>query len=347
MNNAQNIVLIPAYEPGPPLIRLLYDLSDHGNLIVVIDDGSGGDYLKVFDEVRSQAVVLTHKENLGKGAALKTGLAYIEKHCGPNSVIVTVDADGQHRAKDAMKLCEVARKHPDTLVLGSRKFRGRIPLRSRFGNTVTRLVYRISTGLKVYDTQTGLRAFHKQLLPQMLEIPGARYEYEINVLLEMAKTGVPIMEEEIETIYLDRDNSSSHFDTVRDSFRVYREILRFSASSLISFIVDYALYGILILSTGDLRLSNVGARIISASTNYLLNRKFVFRSNRGLIRSAFSYFLFAVTILAGNTLVLEYLVVSLGIDRLIAKIMTEILFFTFSWFIQRSFVFRGRKGAVI
>ena len=55
----------------------------------------------------------------------------------------------------------------------------------------------------------------------------ARYEYEINVLLEMAKTGVPIMEEEIETIYLDRDNSSSHFDTVRDSFRVYREILRF------------------------------------------------------------------------------------------------------------------------
>ena len=187
MNNAQNIVLIPAYEPGPPL---------------------------------------------------KTGLAYIEKHCGPNSVIVTVDADGQHRANDAMKLCEVARKHPDTLVLGSRKFRGRIPLRSRFGNTVTRLVYRISTGLKVYDTQTGLRAFHKQLLPQMLEIPGARYEYEINVLLEMAKTGVPIMEEEIktgvpimeeeiETIYLDRDNSSSHFDTVRDSFRVYREILRF------------------------------------------------------------------------------------------------------------------------
>jgi putative flippase GtrA len=190
---------------------------------------------------------------------------------------------------------------------------------------MTRLVYRLSTGLKVYDTQTGLRAFHKDLLPRMLGIPGERYEYEMNVLLELAKARTPIIEEEIETIYLD-NNSSSHFDTVWDSLRVYREILRFSASSLAGFLVDYAMYSALILATGSLRLSNIAARVVSASVNYTLNRKFVFRSRCGILSSALSYFLLAAAILACNTLVLEYLVGSLGIGRLFAKILTELLF---------------------
>ena len=366
MTTSQNIVLIPAYEPGPSLLELLRDLSalSCGNTcdtsIIVVDDGSGPDFAQIFEEARSLAIVLTHKENRGKGAALKTGLSYIEKscsekspikeHCDPNAVIVTMDADGQHLVADAMKICAVARIHPDALVLGGRRFTGNIPLRSRFGNAVTRLVYRLSTGLKVCDTQTGLRAFHKNLMPRMLEIPGERYEYEMNVLLELAGARTPIIEEEIETIYLD-NNSSSHFDTVRDSWRVYREILRFSASSLIGFLVDYAVYSALILATGSLRLSNIAARVVSASVNYTLNRKFVFRSRRGILSSALSYFLLAAAILAGNTLVLEYLVGSLGIGRLFAKILTEILFFAISWSVQRSLIFKGgtetQKGVVI
>ena len=382
MTISQNIVLIPAYEPGQSLLELLRDLSAHGygygydhsralscscdgscggghalscghacdTSIIVVDDGSGPDYAQIFDAARSFATVLTHKENRGKGAALKTGLSYIEKtyidkpysenSCSgespikerfdPDAVIVTMDADGQHRVSDAMRICAV--------------------VRSRFGNAMTRLVYRLSTGLKVYDTQTGLRAFHIQLLPRMLEIPGERYEYEMNVLLELAKARTPIIEEEIETIYLD-NNSSSHFDTIWDSLRVYREILRFSASSLAGFLVDYAMYSALILTTGSLRLSNIAARVVSASVNYTLNRKFVFRSRCGILSSALSYFLLAAAILACNTLVLEYLVGSLGIGRLFAKILTELLFFAISWSVQRSFIFkRGtetEKGVVI
>ena len=377
MTISHNIVLIPAYEPGQSLLELLRDLSDcsfdhngdrdhdsshnlsgshaHDTSIIVVDDGSGPDYATIFDEARSFATVLTHKENRGKGAALKTGLSYIEKssgekHFDPDAVIVTMDADGQHRTEDAMKICAVARTHPDALVLGGRRFTGKIPLRSRFGNAMTRLVYRLSTGLKVYDTQTGLRAFHQDLLPRMLGIPGERYEYEMNVLLELAGARTPIIEEEIETIYLD-NNSSSHFDTVRDSWRVYREILRFSASSFAGFLIDYAMYSALILATGSLRLSNIAARVVSASVNYTLNRKFVFRSSSGILSSALSYFLLAAAILAGNTLVLEYLVGSLGIGRMFAKILTELLFFAISWSVQRSFIFkRGtetEKGVVI
>ncbi|MCR5294260.1 MAG: bifunctional glycosyltransferase family 2/GtrA family protein [Lachnospiraceae bacterium] len=337
-----HIALIPAYEPEPLLIGLVEKLAEKGFSIVVVDDGSGPDYRTVFESIAPFARVLTHPVNQGKGRALKTAFNYILQAYDDPSIVVTVDADGQHSVKDALMLCETAEKHPDSLVLGSRKMKGRIPLRSRFGNASTRLVYRLTTGLRVYDTQTGLRAFSLELIPRMLEIPGARYEYEMNVLLAFAKNHVPILEEEIETIYLD-NNSASHFDAVRDSCRIYKEILKFSASSLAGFAVDYSLYSLLLFSGASLAAANVFARAVSASVNYTLNRKFVFRSKAGVARSAASYFLLAAGILAGNTCLLSLLVNTLGVHQLAAKLLTEIAFFIFSWFIQKFFVFRRKE----
>lgn len=341
MSNRKNIALIPAYEPESLLNELLEKLRASGFEIVVVDDGSGPDYSVIFEKAVSCATVLTHPVNQGKGRALKTGLAYIRKHFGTDSVIVTVDADGQHSVKDAMMLCEMAKSHPNSLVLGSRKLKDNVPLRSRIGNTLTRLVYRLSTGLKVHDTQTGLRAFHMDLLSQLIDIPGERYEYEMNVLLEFARRHIPILEEEIETIYID-NNSASHFDTIRDSYRVYKEILKFSASSFAGFLVDYIMYSLLLLVTGSIRASNIGARVISAGVNYTLNKKFVFRSKKGVLQSAISYFLLAAVILFGNTMVLEFLVNRWGIHRMAAKLITEILFFVLSWLVQKYVVFRKR-----
>lgn len=336
--NSKKIALIPAYEPDGLLIYLTGDLTKAGFEIVVVDDGSGPDYGNVFAAASRNATVLTHPVNQGKGHALKTGLSYIREHFGSNCVIVTVDADGQHKVSDALKLCEIAEMHRDTLVLGSRKLRGDIPLRSRFGNTVTRLIYRLTTGVSVYDTQTGLRAFHASLVPQLLEIQGERYEYEMNMILEFAREGVPIREEEIETIYLD-DNAASHFDTIRDSLRVYREILKFSASSLAGFLTDYAMYSLLLLITGNLAASNIGARIVSGTVNYTLNRKFVFQSSVKTLHSAIRYIMLAAVILAGNTLVLTSLVTGTGMGRMAAKLVTEILFFLLSWSAQKFLVF--------
>ena len=141
---------------------------------------------------------------------------------------------------------------------------------------MTRAVYRISTGLKVHDTQTGLRAFDGTLIDKMLSIRGDRYEYEMNVLLDLARSRIPIKEMEIETIYLN-NNAASHFNPLRDSFRVYKEILKFSASSFIGFLVDYVLYTVLLLITGKLMLSNVCARVVSASVNFTINRRNLFR----------------------------------------------------------------------
>lgn len=336
------VALIPAYKPSAFLPELLKQLKDLDFEIVLVDDGSGPEYERLFFECSRHAEVLHHSKNSGKGCALKTGLAYILMHYPQNSIVVTVDADGQHRVDDAFAICQIAERHPFTLVLGSRKLKENVPLRSQFGNTVTRFVYRISTGLNVHDTQTGLRAFDISLLPKLLEIPGSRYEYEMNVLLQFARNKIRIIEHEIETIYID-DNAGSHFDSVKDSFRIYKEILKFSASSLVGFLVDYAAYSILLL-TGNLRLANVIARVISASVNFTLNRRFVFKSKEKLLPAAIKYFLLATAILFGNTLLLEFFVNICGINQMLAKIITEIAFFVLSWSIQRLIVFKKHAG---
>lgn len=342
------ITLIPAYQPTQQFLSLLQEVRGAGFQIVVVDDGSKKSTKDIFASAARFGTILRHGENMGKGRAIKTGLSYIQSHYPADCIIVTMDADGQHRVADAQKICEMAQRHPDALVLGSRKFRGNVPLRSRLGNAVTRLVYHISTGQKVWDTQTGLRAFSEQRIWQFLTVPGERYEYEMNVLLTCSRTGIPILEEEIQTIYMD-GNASSHFDTVKDSWRVYKEILKFSAASLVSFLVDYGLYSLLTLGTSGLGnipsilISNLGARIVSACVNYTINRKLVFQSKACVVRSAAQYAALAGGILAGNTLVLSVLADGLGINRYAAKLITELLFFLLSWLIQRKLIFRDGK----
>lgn len=335
------IALIPAYEPLPLLIDLAKEAKEAGFEVVVVDDGGGSRFAHIFEAASRHARILTHEVNMGKGRAMKTGMEYIRDNFPSDSVVVTVDADGQHRISDAWRLCEMAEAEPSALMLGSRKFTGNVPLRSRFGNSLTRAVYRLSTGLAVRDTQTGLRAFSMTLLPELLEIPGDRYEYEMNVLLELARRRTPIREMDIPTIYID-DNSSSHFNAIKDSMRIYKEILKFSASSFIGFIVDYILYTLLILITGNLRLSNIAARVVSATVNFTLNRRFVFKSNEGIVKSALEYALLAVAILVGNTLVLEFLVGKLSLNTMLAKLITEIFFFLLSWTVQHFVVFKKK-----
>lgn len=360
------IALIPAYEPDQKIKTITADLKRRGFDIIIVDDGSGPDYRELFEELESSATVLTHDQNRGKGAALKTGMRYINKYMaytesvltpsgsqtvsGRDAVIVTVDADGQHLPEDVQRVAEIAAARHDALVLGSRALEEDVPVRSRFGNSVTRHVYSAATGVRVHDTQTGLRAFHRSLIPRLLEIEGERYEYEINMLLKLAAEGVPIIEERIETVYED-NNSGSHFRTFRDSFRVYKEILKFSASSLASFAIDYGMYALLLAATGaagianGLIISNIGARLVSGVANYTLNRKLVFRSRTGFAKSAAQYFALAAFILAGNTIVLSTLAGTLGINSLVAKLITEAVFFVISWTVQKYVIFFREEGA--
>ena len=111
--------LIPAYEPDERLAELCCALKAANCTTVVVDDGSGEGYAALFDGL-DVAIVLTHVDNMGKGASLKTGLRYIAELGQPGDIVVTADADGQHTPADILRVAAEAQGAPDALVLGCR-----------------------------------------------------------------------------------------------------------------------------------------------------------------------------------------------------------------------------------
>ncbi len=328
------IVLIPSLEPDNKLIKLVDELINNQLEVVVINDGSSTRYNPIFNQIKEKAMVLEYETNKGKGYALKYGLKYIKEHY-QDYIVVTMDSDGQHTVKDAIKLEKYIEKHPKELVLGKRLRSKDIPLRSRIGNGITKFIYNLVTGLNIYDTQTGLRAFSNYLTDYLLEVEGDRFEYEMNVLLYSRREQIKITEIEIETIYID-NNSSSHFHKIKDSYKIYKEIIKFSLSSIISFIIDYILYLVFVLTIKNITISNVAARFLSGTFNYIINKNIVFKSKQK--NTIGKYILLALTILILNTILLNSLVY-LGINSLLAKLIVEAVLFILSWTIQKKNIF--------
>ena len=188
-----NIAIIPTYNPDIKLVELVEELIERkiGNVIVV-NDGSKEQTHKIFEMLSDKAIILTHDINQGKGAAIKTALKYISESLTDIGGIVILDADGQHRPEDAMRLLDEVHQNVSGLVLGVRRFEGEIPLRSLFGNTITKYVFRLCSGKWVSDTQTGLRAFKAGLISDLLSASGTKYEYEMNVLLTCLKKAMSV-----------------------------------------------------------------------------------------------------------------------------------------------------------
>lgn len=219
------VALIPAYEPTSALCGLVNDLVDAGFEAVVVDDGSSLEAAEVFRAVGQMASVLHHETNRGKGQALKTGMEWISDHCSDDTMVVTVDADGQHLLRDIVRVCTAgftltgaASLGLDSgLVLGVRIDDSTTPVRSRIGHDLSRAGLRMVTGRSLADTQTGLRAFRVSMIPQMTAIPGSRFEYEMNQLFVLARRGVPFYQIRITTVY---DDAGSHYRGLADSVRV-------------------------------------------------------------------------------------------------------------------------------
>jgi len=336
-----NVVLIPAYEPDEKLIKLIDDLSKTNYKIIVVDDGSGKEYKKIFNQIKEKCQLISYDINKGKGFALKTGLKYIKEKYKENYVVVTMGSDGQHTIKDATNLLNYANEHKDTLVTGMRRRDNNVPIRSRIGNGITRFFYRKITNLDVYDTQTGLRAFSSKLTNYMLDIKGDRFDYEMNVLLSCAKDGIKIKEIQIETIYIE-NNKGTHFNAVTDSYKVYKQIIKYILSSSSCFIVDYTLYVVFNIFSKSIILSNILARIVSSILNYNINKKIVFKSKRKTYKSAFEYFLLVFIILFLNTLGLK-LLISYNINKYLAKIIIELILTIISFIVQKIIIFKEKN----
>lgn len=342
------VVLIPIVEPRPETVAFIQRLTEViPNPLVIVDDGSGESFQERFSlmaKFRQAITVLSYEHNQGKGHALKFGLRYIQKNYPTTSGVVTADGDGQHSITDIRRmLAQIPELDPQHLLLGIRSFDIQsTPKKSYWGNRLTSLFYFAATGIHLGDTQTGLRGFRFSKISELLMIEGDRFEYEMNVLLQLGLLDMSIQTIPIATIY-EENNAHSHFRAFEDSYLIYRPLLSFLLSSIASAAVDLSLFFLLSLlfeqpTASNLLIITIAARFASGIFNYFLNKQWVFRDTKAVHRSVWKY-----GILFAAQLTLSWLGVTLLSNAiaslLVVKIIVDTILFLFSFFIQKRFVF--------
>ena len=217
-------IVLPSLNPNEKFDQVLDGLREAGfRQIVIIDDGSSPEHQIHFERAASfpECTVIHHPCNLGKGRALKDGLQVCLDRFPNASGAITIDGDGQHLTKDIIACGNRMLEEKNRVVLGCRNFDlPGVPARSVAGNKTTARMFRLY-GIRITDTQTGLRAIPRQYWQLFTEIEGDRFEYETNMLLQMKRRGIPFSEQEIETVYED-ENAGSHYDTLKDSWRIFK-----------------------------------------------------------------------------------------------------------------------------
>ena len=356
-------VLIPTLNPDHRLCEIVDELHSRGIAeIIIVDDGSSPECEEIFAELKKKPFCLLarHDINRGKGAALRTAfMKYLAEH--PHGIgCVTADDDGQHSVDDIINIAEKFRDDPESLLLGQRNFSGgEVPWKSRFGNVLTRSVFRLLAGIRLGDTQTGLRAIPAEVMEESLSIRGNRFEFETEMLLRAWDAGINFREIPIRTVYMD-NNAGTHFHPVRDAMRIYRvifahlfrQMFHFMLSSMSSTAVDFLLFFTLtqLITLGNEKLqifmAQATARVCSGVLNFLLNRYWVFyadpkhRSNMG--GSALSYILLWFFIFGASTGLV--MLASRWVPyRLLpyAKVGIDMLLFFVSYLCQKLVVFRS------
>ena len=301
------IVLLPAYNPNIMMLTSLRELSKEGFGILVVNDGSAKEFEELFVAAEKYAVVLSYGKNMGKGYALKYGMQKIRDYFPDAQRFITAGADGQHSTEDICNIREKMRSGDD-FILGTRDFKGNTPLRSRVGNSMSRLVFAVSTGHYLSDNQSGLRGFDMSHVPWMIKVGGNRYEYEMNVLICAVKQKIKIRTIPIKTLYID-DNRSSHFNPIRDTVRIHKNMFKAAGGSLISLLLSVILVALMDIFFGflmwPLRLYAIG--MLSVILSWVLNRfvwyrKFNFRGDKRLVFSAIlRWVLYVLVIMALHT----------------------------------------------
>ena len=337
------VIIIPSYKPEREIMmEFIGKVKSNFKNIVVVDDGSGKEYRDFLDNLQNEGiVVLRHYINFGKGRGIKTAFNYVLNNYPDILGVVTADCDGQHYIEDIIKCAEKLKENPEKLVIGYRNFdEKQVPFRSRFGNKITRGVFNTFVGIKITDTQSGLRAFGKNTMETFLRTAGERYEYETNMLIDCKEKDIEIAEVPISTVYI-KNNSGSHFNPIKDSIIIYKLFAKYIISSLSSFIVDILLFTLFVSLLPEINLKGITeiviatilARIISATYNFIINSKVVFKNQNK--NSIIKYFILCIIQMFISAFAVSELYKVLNMDSTLIKVIVDTIIFLINFGIQR------------
>lgn len=216
--------IIPAFEAARTVgdvVRSVMEIWPAREAVLVVDDGSRDGTAEVARQAGAR--VLIHPQNRGKGAALRTGMA--SARVAGFDACVTVDADGQHPASEALKLL-VAEPDPRALVLGVRDLAAAgAPRANQVSNQISNFFLSLFTGRRLADTQCGLRRYP---LSASLDLDARDdgYAFEAEVILRAVATGVRIVEVPVRVVYPPEHERVTHFDSVRDPARIVTRVVK-------------------------------------------------------------------------------------------------------------------------
>lgn len=212
--NGRYVVLIPAYNASATIPNVLRALAENGNEapVVVIDDGSSDD-----TENRSGAhgaIVIRHKVNRGKGAALSTGFRWILDNTDADSVI-SLDADLQHDAGDIRTFLEKRMSSGANVIVGRRKCLGAgMPFSRLLSNTITSFLVSARTGVDIPDSQCGYRLIGREVL-ESITMESTGFEAETELLIKASSRGFRIAWVPVRTIYRNETSHMTHWTTTK------------------------------------------------------------------------------------------------------------------------------------
>lgn len=340
-------LVVPAYNAGSVLVDVIdraLPLVDH---IVIVDDGSREADRPTFETCDSHAkvTVLRHRKNLGKGFALKTGIEHCLRDMQARDSILTMDSDGQHAPEDIARFSACKAQHPDAgFILGERRADDKMPPKSRLGNTLARLLFKIQFGGDIHDTQSGFRLLSRDFAQQFIQrVRPGRYETEMDMLILASRTLNEIHTVDIDTIYLE-GNRRTHFKAVTDSLSITKLFLKYGAVSLASFLIDYLLFIVLVYLLGVSYIqANILARIISAVMNFAGHKYISFETRGILIHEGGRYVLAVFFSLFLSTALLYIAVDLLHLPSLVLKPVIDGLIFIVNFLVLNKLVFSEKR----
>lgn len=295
-----DVVLIPAFEPEEVLIPLTAELRENGFEVLVVNDGSGERFDHIFEAVKENATVTALAHNSGKGAALKAGMRYIRDNMPDCEYFITCDADGQHLVADVIRVRDKLHSG-EKFVLTTRRGRKGVPLRSKVGNNLSRVVYTLLSNRWLSDNQSGLRGFCSSNIDWLINVGKNNYDYEMNVLYYAAKKGMRIATLSIEAIYIG-NNESSHFNPITDTLRIYKSLFSLAMGKFISFFTCQTMILFISIFNGYsslfYTLPSVG--FFSFGIEYLMSRIVFFRGTKcndhwtSLVYTVICYFMYTI-----------------------------------------------------
>lgn len=165
MSNKDCLVIVPAYNEAQNIKKVLKDLNNYFENILIIDDGSNDKSIEILKSCN--VPFIKHPINLGQGAAIDSGFCFFLES-NKYDYVITFDADGQNRAIDAHEMINFAKKYKYDAVLGSRfkniEYLKQIPMLKRFVLILAKFYERLFFRINLSDAHNGLRILKRDLV---------------------------------------------------------------------------------------------------------------------------------------------------------------------------------------